>query len=379
MNKSLKPSLLRLLQLPWRHSSLTSRLAPATALLFTSSQHRQEIKLSDENIGSFLNGSSLTFIEEIHQDWVNNSSLVDASWDAYFKAQNAPQIKKKKLPTTTAITNSQVVSDLSTTQLSSSSSLYKSKVDEMSDPFEKLIEDHLKLYALIRSYQMRGHRRAALDPLGRAWNEGRTVDLTPQFFHFTDEDLGREFRLPATTFIGGGEQKLTLREILDRLNRVYCDSIGLEYMFINNRERVNWLRQSFETPDVGALTNEEKRLTLRRLMRATRFEEFLAKKWSSEKRFGLEGCEVLVPAMHAIIDTVSAKGVNAIFMALAHRGRLNCLANVIEKPLEKIFYEFDSKYVPTDKISGDVKYHMGINNEITSEVRDFFKSILKCC
>ena len=130
-------------------------------------------------------------------------------------------------------------------------------------------------------------------------------------------------------------------------------------MYINNFDKCNWIRQQFESPDVGTLTVDEKKRTLKRLIRATRFEEFLAKKYSSVKRFGVEGCEVLIPAMKSVIDTVSAHGVDTVIMGMPHRGRLNVLANVTRKPLEEIFCEFDSKLKPADEGSGDVKYHLG--------------------
>src|SRR5689334_15717103 len=104
--------------------------------------------------------------------------------------------------------------------------------------------------------------------------------------------MDREFKLPATTFIGGGETRLTLREILRRLENVYCQRIGVEYMFINNLDQCNWLREKFETPGAMDMSHDQKKLLLARLTRSTKFEEFLAKKWVSEKRFGLEGCEV---------------------------------------------------------------------------------------
>ena len=331
---------------------------PLWRTLHTSVSSLQQIKLTDDNIDSFLSSSSVAYLEDIYQDWVNNTSLVDKSWDTYFKMRSQDTLSLD--------TYDQIPARL----LVPVSDQFKSKLDSTCSPDERLIEDHLKLYALIRSFQMKGHRKASLDPLGRSLDvtNERIMDLFPQFYHFSEDDLCREFRLPATTFIGGEQQKLTLREILSRLNRVYSKTIGLEYMFINSTEKCNWIRQNFETPGAGVLTVCEKKRVLLNLIKATRFEEFLAKKYSSDKRFGLEGCEMLIPAIKAIIDAVSARGVDHIVMGLAHRGRLNCLVNVSEKPIEEIFNEFSSKYIPTDKMSGDVKYHMGINNEITSEV-----------
>lgn len=134
-------------------------------------------------------------------------------------------------------------------------------------------------------------------------------------------------------------------------------------MFINNHEQCDWIKKRFETPGVMNMTNEEKRTLMARLIRSTRFEEFLAKKWSSEKRFGLEGCEGLIPAMKSVIDSSSAFGVDSFVIGMPHRGRLNVLANVCRKPLEQIFCQFDSKLEAADEGSGDVKYHLGMCHE----------------
>jgi len=173
-----------------------------------------------------------------------------------------------------------------------------------------------------------------------------------------EKDMDRVFKLPATTFIGGKEKKLPLREILKRLEHTYCRSIGAEFMFINSLEQCNWIRQKLETPDVMNFDLETKRLILARLSRAAGLESFLARKWSSEKRFGLEGCEMLIPAMKQVIDKSTQFGVESVIMGMPHRGRLNVLANVCRKPLEQIFSQF-AALEATDDGSGDVKYHLG--------------------
>ena len=164
--------------------------------------------------------------------------------------------------------------------------------------------------------------------------------------------MNREFKLPTSTFIGGNEAVLTLREILKRLENVYCKHIGAEYMFINNPEQCDWIRSKLETPGVMVLTRDQKKLLLSRLTRSTKFEEFLAKKWVSEKRFGLEGCEVAIPALKTLIDKSSELGVESLVMGMAHRGRLNILANVCRKPLEQIFAQF-SGLEPGDEVSNN--------------------------
>lgn len=152
--------------------------------------------------------------------------------------------------------------------------------------------------------------------------------------------MERVFKLPSTTFIGGKEKFLPLREILGRLEKAYCNKIGVEFMFINSLEQCNWIRERFETPNIMNYSNDEKRLILARLTRATGFEAFLAKKFSSEKRFGLEGCEIMIPAMKEVIDVSTRLGVESIIMGMPHRGRLNVLANVCRKPLHQIFTQF---------------------------------------
>lgn len=342
----------------------------------------------DQKSQNFLNGSSAVYIEEIYQSWLADPKSVHKSWDIYFRTNSvqAPptlgQAQVQAAPVATVPVSSaninqlltllQKVSQTTGIPLTDNTRHYAAPSLVPSTPEVQLVEDHLKLYSLIRSYQIRGHKKAKLDPLGISrsldvTNE-KVQDLTPEFYNFTEADMSREFKLPKTTFIGGDKETLTLREILERLNNVYSRSIGLEYMYINNFDKCNWIRQQFETPGTGILSPDEKKRTLKRLIRATRFEEFLAKKWSSEKRFGLEGCEVLIPAMKTVIDTVSAHGVDTVIMGMPHRGRLNVLANVTRKPLEEIFCEFDSKLAPAEEGSGDVKYHLGTSTERINRV-----------
>jgi 2-oxoglutarate dehydrogenase E1 component len=345
---------------------------------------------------NFLSGASTAYIEEIYGEWLRDPKSVHKSWDIYFRTNSVQQpstLGLERLPAAaqSAPGSHHLVAATSSAELNSILGLLQQMSGAMglnssshtnryaaslvaSSPEEKLVEDHLKLYALIRSYQIRGHKKASLDPLNISKSLDVTsethvpADLTPEFYNFTAEDMTREFRLPQTTFIGGNEQSLTLEEIINRLNRVYSRSIGLEYMYINNFDKCNWIRQQFELPSSGVLSVEDKKRTLKRLIRATRFEEFLARKYSSEKRFGLEGCEVLIPAMKSVIDTVSARGVDTIIMGMPHRGRLNVLANVTRKPLEEIFCEFDSKLAPAEEGSGDVKYHLGTSTERINRV-----------
>lgn len=387
MSKLLKVGALRNLLIFNNNVQQQSRVITTTTLI--NQQKPAKASDSTEKSEGFLNGSSAAYIEEVYQAWLLDPKSVHKSWDIYFRTssvQAPPTLgqTQQHLPAVQQLGSggggdmNQILRLLQQLTGQSTQPAYSAPSLLPSTPEEKLVEDHLKLYSLIRSYQIRGHKKASLDPLGISrsldvTNE-KVNDLTPEFYNFTEADMSRTFKLPKTTFIGGEEQSLSLQEILNRLNHVYSRTIGLEYMYINNFDKCNWIRQQFEYPGRGVLNAEEKKRTLKRLIRATRFEEFLAKKWSSEKRFGLEGCEVLIPAMKSIIDTVSARGVDTIITGMPHRGRLNVLANVTRKPLEELFCEFDSKLSPADEGSGDVKYHLGtvaerINRTTNSKVK----------
>jgi 2-oxoglutarate dehydrogenase E1 component len=234
---------------------------------------------------------------------------------------------------------------------------------------ERSVKEHILVQSVIRAYQVRGHLVARLDPLdinnvrrdsSHSPRPGHHM-LSGRDFNFIEKDMQRVFQLPDLTFIGGEtETSLTLGEIIDRLEAVYCQSIGIEFMFINDKKRCDWLRKELETPNSCILTKEDKRTLMARLIRSTKFEEFLAKKWVSEKRFGLEGCEVLIPALKSIIDHSSNLGVDNFILGMSHRGRLNVIANVARQPLEEIFSQFDPTLEPGEEGSGDVKYHLGM-------------------
>ncbi|XP_058465186.1 2-oxoglutarate dehydrogenase complex component E1-like isoform X3 [Malaya genurostris] len=308
----------------------------------------------------FLNGSSSNYIDDMYSAWLNNPASVHASWDAYFRnnSYDAPPslvtIPRNHVPASQYIGSSLPA-------VSSPGGAIGGRIDD------KLIDDHLAVQAIIRSYQSRGHLVADIDPLGILnsdiqrdpdHNLRANEKVTRTYMQFEETDMDRVFKLPSTTFIGGKEKFLPLREILGRLERAYCNKIGVEFMFINSLDQCNWIRERFETPNIMTYTNEEKRLILARLTRATGFEAFLAKKFSSEKRFGLEGCEIMIPAMKEVIDISTKLGVESIIMGMPHRGRLNVLANVCRKPLNQIFSQFAGLEAADDG-SGDVKYHLG--------------------
>uniref|UniRef100_A0A6Q2ZN06 2-oxoglutarate dehydrogenase complex component E1 n=1 Tax=Esox lucius TaxID=8010 RepID=A0A6Q2ZN06_ESOLU len=311
----------------------------------------------------FLNGTSCNYVEEMYNAWLENPRSVHKSWDIFFRNANfgAPPGAAYQSPPPLVAPAPGFVDD----QL----------MGGAQPNLEKLVEDHLAVQSLIRAYQVRGHHIAKLDPLNISVVnfDDAPVMLGMKkvaFYGLDESDLGKVFRLPTTTFIGGSESALSLHQIIHRLEMAYCQSIGVEFMFINDLEQCQWIRQKFESPGVMQFTFEEKRTLLARMVRSTRFEEFLQRKWSSEKRFGLEGCESLIPALKTIIDKSSMNGVDSIIMGMPHRGRLNVLANVIRKELDQIFCQFDSKLEAADEGSGDVKYHLGMWHRRINRVTD---------
>uniref|UniRef100_A0A0P4Z4B0 2-oxoglutarate dehydrogenase, mitochondrial n=1 Tax=Daphnia magna TaxID=35525 RepID=A0A0P4Z4B0_9CRUS len=303
----------------------------------------------------FLNGSSSVYVEEMYNSWLQDPKSVHASWDSFFRNASAGAGPGQVQPRTVVLDRLgkyEIPVTALVPQFTSSGVSTGLPIDE------KIIDDHLAVQAIIRSYQIRGHFGAFLDPIQIEGPKDLNERLK-QETHLEEKDMDRGFKLPATTYIGKPDERaLPLREILSRLEAAYCRHIGVEFMFINSLEQCNWIRKRFETPGVMSLDAEGKRLLLARVTRAAGFEAFLARKWTSEKRFGLEGCEMLIPAMKTIIDKSSELGVESIIMGMPHRGRLNVLANVCRKPLEQIFAQFAGLEAADDG-SGDVKYHLG--------------------
>uniref|UniRef100_A0A8C7R5T7 2-oxoglutarate dehydrogenase complex component E1 n=1 Tax=Oncorhynchus mykiss TaxID=8022 RepID=A0A8C7R5T7_ONCMY len=319
----------------------------------------------------FLNGTSSNYVEEMYYAWLENPRSVHKSWDIFFRNANAGVSPGSAYQSPPPLGGAAL-------ELANAQAMVEAQPN-----MEKLVEDHLAVQSLVRAYQVRGHHIAKLDPLdiGKCAPASSRCSGPPSsdiitssdklgFYGLDESDLDKVFRLPTTTFIGGSESVLPLREIISRLEMAYCQSIGVEFMFINDLEQCQWIRQKFERPGVMQFTLEEKRTLLTRMVRSTKFEEFLQRKWSSEKRFGLEGCESLIPALKTIIDKSSMNGVESIIMGMPHRGRLNVLANVIHKELDQIFCQFDSNLEAADEGSGDVKYHLGMWHRRINRVTD---------
>ncbi len=233
--------------------------------------------------------------------------------------------------------------------------------------------DSIRALMLIRAYRVRGHLKARLDPLGISGREDHP-ELDPEAYGFKEKDMDR------TIFINYvlGLEQATLREIMKILDQTYCGSIGVEFMHMQGPDEKAWIQERIERirnqPD---FTITGKKAILNRLIETEGFEKYLDKKFTGTKRFGLDGGESLVPAMEQIFKRGSQLGMEEIVLGMAHRGRLNVLANVMGKPFQAIFHEFQGGSSSPDDVggSGDVKYHLGSSSDRVFDGRSVHLSL----
>ena len=209
---------------------------------------------------------------------------------------------------------------------------------------------------MIRAFRIRGHLIADLDPLKLFENKDHP-ELNPETYGFTKKDNNKKIFLDNVL----GLKYATIDEILEILKRTYCSKVGVEFMHMEDPSEKSWVQERIEGKEKEiSFTPEGKKAMLNRVLEAEGFEKYLHTKYVGTKRFGLDGCESLIPAMEQIIKLGGSLGVKEVKIGMPHRGRLNILTNVIQKPLKKIFKEFAGEPGPADiGVSGDVKYHLG--------------------
>ena len=220
------------------------------------------------------------------------------------------------------------------------------------------ILNEFKVVKLINAYRTRGHLFTKTNPVRKRRTYVPNLDL--ENFDLSKEDLQVVFS--AGEIIGLGPT--TLENILIQLENIYCDSIGIEYMFIRTPERISWIQSRLNInsnhPD---FSKDQKLQILKKTIEAVTFERFLHTKYVGQKRFSLEGGESLIPALDALIEKAADLGVKEFTFGMAHRGRLNTLTNIFGKPVKEIFNEFDGKDYGEEIFDGDVKYHLGWTSE----------------
>ncbi|WP_137126889.1 2-oxoglutarate dehydrogenase E1 component [Roseomonas sp. HF4] len=226
----------------------------------------------------------------------------------------------------------------------------------------RAVLDSIRALMLIRSYRVRGHLEAQLDPLGLTQPKPHP-ELDPKSYGFTEADLDRPIFLDFVL----GKETATLREIIAICRASYCGPIGVEFMHIQDPDQKSWIQRRIEgAPWLTAFDVEAKKRILNELTEAEGFESFCARKFVGTKRFGLEGGESTIPALETVIETAAKEGVKEIAIGMAHRGRLNVLVNVVKKPYVQVFSEFKGVGANPDDVqgSGDVKYHLGTSTDV---------------
>ena len=326
---------------------------------------------------SFLHGANADYIEQLYAQFQNNPQSVDAGWQDFFrdlkdnkdhvlKQAEGPSWKRSRLPDAE---NGELVAALDgdwgvlERQLGNriQGRAQSMGVELTGEVALSATRDSVRALMMIRSYRVRGHLAADLDPLGLE-NKKVHSELEPASYGFTERDLDRRIYLDQML----GLEFATLREILDILKRTYCAKIGVEFMHISSPEQKRWLQDRIEGKDKEiAFTPEGKKAILAKLVEVETFEKFLDVKYTGTKRFGLDGGESAIPALEQIIKRGSQLGVEEIIIGMPHRGRLNVLVNVMSKPFRAIFHEFKGGSANPEDVegSGDVKYHLGASSD----------------
>lgn len=272
-------------------------------------------------------GDNSTLLEELYKQYQENPHALDPSWKTLFDSLDKESPAKTVYP-----------------------------------PAERAPADDLRIYNLIEAYRTYGHLLAKINPIALTPPE-EPWQLKLEHLHFSPEDLDRRF--PTLGLLP--QPQATLREMIDTLQRIYCNRIGVEYMGLGNPDLEKWLQNELESHSIEAgLTVEQKKMILQQLNRSELLESFIHTKYTGQKRFSLEGGETLIPMIESIIETGSQLGLDQFIIGMAHRGRLNVLANILKKSYADLFSEFEEGYIPDSfEGSGDVKYHKGFSSEVT--------------
>jgi len=287
---------------------------------------------------SFLNAAHTSFFADLYDKYLKNPDSVEPSWRAFFQGYDFGSESH-------GFFNEEAV--VSTAAIS-----------EMPESMQK----EFQVIRLIDGYRSRGHLFTETNPVRERRKYSPTLDL--ENFGLTEADLNTVFSAGEIIGIGAA----TLTDIVAHLKRIYCDAIGVEYMYIRNPERVAWIQNWLNVNDNHpSFSIDQKKHILKKLTQAVSFESFLHTKYVGQKRFSLEGNESLIPALDAIVEAAAAKGVAEFVMGMAHRGRLNVLTNIFGKSAKDIFSEFDGKDYEQVVFDGDVKYHLGWTSDRMSD------------
>ena len=313
---------------------------------------------------SFLSKSNSAFIEQMYLKFINKDKNLPESWLNYFKdlGDELNIIAKEINGPSWGPSKIKVDIDELQKKIDQSEQKLSKKINQTSlnqNDQSRSNEDSIKAVAMIRSYRQRGHLIAKLDPL-ELLKSDYLDELHPQSFGFKKEDYQKKIYLGGVT----NRDYSSIKEILAFLKKTYCGPIGYEYMHIQNPTERKWFRDRIEkSNDNLNFTKNGKEAILNKLIQAEGFEKFLHKKYVGTKRFGLDGGESLIPALEQIIKISGQSRVKEVKIGMSHRGRLNVLANVLQKSYKRIFNEFAGEYSSNaEEGAGDVKYHLGASS-----------------
>ncbi|MGH1378704.1 MAG: 2-oxoglutarate dehydrogenase E1 component [Alphaproteobacteria bacterium] len=323
---------------------------------------------------TFLSGVNAEYIAHLYTQFLKTPANVDESWREFFDGLKDSEIiflKELSGASWTPDENSRELRNFGSSAVAPADGILVEAVNDTAKKsksggasaadIQRAALDSIRAMMLIRSYRFRGHLLANIDPLGMKPVEDHP-ELDPTYHGFSDDDYDRPI------FVNGafGLENATLRELVSVLKDVYCGAVGLEYRHISNVEEREWIQERVELPqNKASFTNDTKKSILERLTAAESFEQFLHKKHTGAKRFGIDGGEALIPAIEEIMKCGADLGLEEVIIGMAHRGRLNVLANVMGKPFRTIFAEFQGQSSTPDDVlgAGDVKYHLGTSSD----------------
>lgn len=276
------------------------------------------------NSTTYLTNADPAAIEILYQQFLENPESVDISWQKFFEGFRFAQ----------------------------------SSFGQTKGPIPEQLQKEFRVMSLINGYRVRGHLFTDTNPVRERRKYFPTLDLE----NFGLSNADKETVFQAGTEIGIGPSKL--KDIVLHLRQTYCASIGAEYKYIRDPDVVQWLEKKMEgAKNTPTFSVEQKKRILHKLNRAVAFENFIHTKFVGQKRFSLEGCETLIPALDAVIEVGANLGIKEFVIGMAHRGRLNVLANILGKTYEEIFSEFEGNEYEDNLFAGDVKYHLGYSGD----------------
>lgn len=275
---------------------------------------------------SYLSNADVAVFDDLYQKFKNSPDSVDVTWKAFFEGFEFQHAD------------------------------YAS-----GDGISPNTHKEFKVINLIQEYRRRGHLFTKTNPVRTRRQYTPSLEITS--FGLSDADLDTVFQAGQEVGLGPA----TLRNIVAHLEESYCVSVGAEYYYVRQPERIQWLRERIEATKKPVLSHKEKLQIMFKLNQASVFEQFIHKKYVGQKRFSIEGAEALIPALDFMIEKAATVGVREFVMGMAHRGRMNVLANIFNKTYESIFSEFDGKDYEDVRLDGDVKYHMGYCSDVVTD------------